>query len=44
MANFRADRAREILASLLDPDFVGFARARLPHVMPLGFHGTWIPA
>ena len=30
MANFRADRAREILASLLDPDFKGFARPRLP--------------
>ena len=28
MANFRADRAREILAALLDPDFDGFARKR----------------
>lgn len=28
--NFRADRVREILASLLDPDFQGFARARRP--------------
>jgi len=28
MANFRADRAREMLAALLDPDFDGFARAR----------------
>jgi 2,3-bisphosphoglycerate-independent phosphoglycerate mutase len=28
MANFRADRAREILSALLDPDFDGFARAR----------------
>jgi 2,3-bisphosphoglycerate-independent phosphoglycerate mutase len=28
MANFRADRAREILSALLDPDFQGFARAR----------------
>ena len=28
MANFRADRAREILAALLEPDFDGFARAR----------------
>ncbi|MBI4968491.1 MAG: 2,3-bisphosphoglycerate-independent phosphoglycerate mutase [Rhodospirillales bacterium] len=28
MANFRADRAREILSALLDPDFKGFARAR----------------
>ena len=28
MANFRADRAREILTALLDPAFDGFARAR----------------
>ena len=28
MANFRADRAREILASFLDPDFEGFPRSR----------------
>jgi 2,3-bisphosphoglycerate-independent phosphoglycerate mutase len=28
MANFRADRAREILTALLDPSFDGFARAR----------------
>ena len=28
MANFRADRAREILSALLDPDFTGFARPR----------------
>jgi len=28
MANFRADRAREILAALLAPDFDGFARPR----------------
>jgi 2,3-bisphosphoglycerate-independent phosphoglycerate mutase len=28
MANFRADRAREILLALLDLDFKGFARAR----------------
>jgi 2,3-bisphosphoglycerate-independent phosphoglycerate mutase len=27
MANFRADRAREILTALLDPDFDGFDRA-----------------
>jgi 2,3-bisphosphoglycerate-independent phosphoglycerate mutase len=27
MANFRADRARQLLASLLDPDFTQFARA-----------------
>ncbi|MSP47949.1 MAG: 2,3-bisphosphoglycerate-independent phosphoglycerate mutase [Alphaproteobacteria bacterium] len=30
MANFRADRAREILAALLDPDFAGFPRPRRP--------------
>ncbi len=28
MANFRADRAREILSALLDPAFDGFARSR----------------
>jgi 2,3-bisphosphoglycerate-independent phosphoglycerate mutase len=28
IANFRADRVREIAAALLDPDFCGFARAR----------------
>ena len=28
MANFRADRAREVLAALLDPDFDGFERPR----------------
>lgn len=28
MANFRADRARQILGALLDPAFDGFARAR----------------
>lgn len=28
MANFRADRAREILTALLDPDFDGFSRDR----------------
>ena len=26
--NFRADRVREILAAMLDPDFDGFARTR----------------
>ena len=30
MGNFRADRAREILSALLDPDFSGFARPRRP--------------
>lgn len=29
MANFRADRAREILAALADPAFDGFARSRI---------------
>ena len=29
MANFRADRAREILTALLDPVFDGFSRARV---------------
>ncbi|HVA13259.1 MAG TPA: 2,3-bisphosphoglycerate-independent phosphoglycerate mutase, partial [Stellaceae bacterium] len=29
-ANFRADRVREILTALLDPDFKDFARARVP--------------
>ncbi|HEX6980787.1 MAG TPA: 2,3-bisphosphoglycerate-independent phosphoglycerate mutase [Alphaproteobacteria bacterium] len=29
MANFRADRAREILLALLDPEFSGFSRARV---------------
>ena len=29
MGNFRADRAREILSALLDPDFQGFARERV---------------
>ncbi len=30
MANFRADRAREILTALVDPDFTEFARSRRP--------------
>jgi 2,3-bisphosphoglycerate-independent phosphoglycerate mutase len=30
MANFRADRAREILAVLVDPAFDGFERSRVP--------------
>jgi 2,3-bisphosphoglycerate-independent phosphoglycerate mutase len=29
MGNFRADRAREILTALIDPDFDGFARHRV---------------
>ncbi|WP_189993729.1 2,3-bisphosphoglycerate-independent phosphoglycerate mutase [Thalassobaculum fulvum] len=32
MANFRADRAREILTALLDPGFDGFARPRVPQL------------
>ena len=32
MANFRADRAREILSALLDPAFDGFARRRVVRV------------
>ena len=30
--NFRADRVREILAALLDPDFGGFPRPRVPRI------------
>jgi len=30
MANFRADRAREILTALVDPAFDGFPRSKLP--------------
>jgi 2,3-bisphosphoglycerate-independent phosphoglycerate mutase len=30
-ANFRPDRAREISTALLDPDFNGFPRSRVPH-------------
>lgn len=29
MANFRADRARQLLAALLDPQFDGFARSKI---------------
>jgi len=29
MANFRADRARQIMAALVDPDFDGFTRAKV---------------
>ena len=32
MANFRTDRAREILGALLDPGFDGFARSRAPRL------------
>jgi 2,3-bisphosphoglycerate-independent phosphoglycerate mutase len=30
MANFRADRVRQLLAALLDPDFAGFVRQHRP--------------
>jgi len=30
--NFRADRVREILAALVDPDFTGFSRPRMPRL------------
>jgi 2,3-bisphosphoglycerate-independent phosphoglycerate mutase len=30
MANFRADRVRELLGALVDPEFDGFARSRVP--------------
>ncbi len=32
MANFRADRARQIMGSLIDPDFAGFERERTPQL------------
>src|SRR5207248_4214023 len=31
MANFRADRVRQLMTALLDPDFAGFVRARRPN-------------
>ncbi len=34
MANFRADRAREILTALTDPDFDGFDRGAVPVLGP----------
>ena len=34
IANFRADRVREIAAALLDPDFSGFAREKRSRVLP----------
>ncbi|HRJ60446.1 MAG TPA: 2,3-bisphosphoglycerate-independent phosphoglycerate mutase [Azospirillaceae bacterium] len=49
MANFRADRAREILEALLSPTFDGFARDRLPQfAAALGMveysskHNAWL--
>ena len=38
-ANFRADRAREILAALLDPGFDGFARTRAVELRRGARHG-----
>ena len=32
MANFRADRAREVLSALVDPGFDGFKRSTQPHL------------
>ncbi len=48
--NFRADRAREILAAIADPDFDGFARrmpdlaARLGMVEYSDRHNAWFPS
>jgi 2,3-bisphosphoglycerate-independent phosphoglycerate mutase len=49
MANFRADRAREILEALLSPDFTGFERARIVnYAAALGMveysakHNAWL--
>ncbi len=49
MANFRSDRARQLLSALLDPDFDGFARDRTPEfAAALGMveysraHNQWI--
>ncbi len=45
--NFRADRAREILAAIADPDFDGFTRTRRPLAALLGMvqysdrHDDW---
>ncbi len=55
MANFRADRVRQLLAALLDPDFTGFVRKHRPvFAAALGmgeystelnrFHGVLFPA
>ncbi len=49
--NFRADRAREVLASLADPDFTGFDRGEAPQLsVSLGMveysdaHNAWFDA
>ncbi len=51
MANFRGDRAREILSALLDPAFDGFPRPRVPSfAAALGMveysdaHNAWLSA
>ena len=36
--NFRADRVREILGAMLDPDFSGFPRKRTDQVRRRGRH------
>jgi 2,3-bisphosphoglycerate-independent phosphoglycerate mutase len=49
--NFRADRAREILASIADPDFAGFDRGPMPQLAALlgmaeysTAHNAWFAA
>lgn len=51
MANFRSDRAREILTALVDPDFDGFVRKRVPRFAALcgmveysSMLSEWLPA
>ena len=55
MANFRADRVRQLMAALLDPDFSGFVRPRRPRfaaALGMGeystelsrFHGALFPS
>ena len=39
LANFRADRVREILTALVDPDFKDFARARVVAIRRSRRHG-----
>ncbi len=49
-ANFRADRARQILSALLDPNFTGFKRTPPKLAAALGMveysqsHNAWMPA
>jgi 2,3-bisphosphoglycerate-independent phosphoglycerate mutase len=47
MANFRADRARQILMALVDPKFDGFPRARWPNlaaVAGMTEYSDWLTA